>query len=111
MPSPTPEQIAQTQTVIGLASLTYQNLTDRIAVLPDEVWVAQLADNDLWTANQETGKRQLKKLGNIEFFETSNSSTLGRIRRDSRVRFGISETIDSAAVRSRVAKKTTNWDW
>lgn len=94
MPIPTAEEIETTREVLALVS--YTDASARIEQLLAVQWAAQQEDNDLWTSNRNTID-DVKRVGEIEFFDMADGGILSKIRNRSRLRFGLPALSAAAA--------------
>jgi hypothetical protein len=95
VPTPTPAQIV---TLADIVMESTESVTTAVAAGSDQnisnaKWAQTLADIAAWGTKFTSGKRQLKRAGNVEFYQGSFENGRLEFRNTIRRRYGYSDLI------------------
>jgi hypothetical protein len=98
-PTPTPAQLVTLADIVmeDTDSVTTAVASDSDQDISDAKWAQTLLDIASWGTTYQTGKRPLKRAGNVEFYQTSVAESRLEFRKTIRRRYGYSDLVSEAA--------------
>jgi hypothetical protein len=99
VPTPTPAQIVTLADIVmeTTASVTTAVAADSDQDISNAKWAQTLLDISAWGTTYKTGKRPLKRAGNVEFYQSSVAESRLDFRNTIRRRYGYSDLVSETA--------------
>jgi hypothetical protein len=99
VPTPTPAQIVTLADIVmeTTDSVTTAIAADSVQDISNAKWAQTESDIAAWSTTYKTGKRPLKRAGNVEFYQSSISESRLEFRNTIRRRYGYEDLISETA--------------
>lgn len=110
-PTPTPAQIV---TVAEIAMVSVEEITTAISAdtdqdISDAKWAKTLTDIEAWEGGVDREAGDVKRVGQIEFFEGGAANARLEIRNAVRMRYGFGYMTSEAAEQASVNMASLEW--